>query len=183
MSQHCPLSAFHIWQKSLLSLPSHPILPPPGIYVEGCFFIIIVISHSKFSFCPDLYSKYLLTCPVAFYAHPCIPSRQLHLCCLMGCQKHNKAMTVHCIETLREKSIIKACLTSMYNIVRQQNALDAQEILYWDHLKGEIMDFLIFKIILGCLFLGFFKFFLFLLGFFLFCFVLHSCFLVLSSLF
>lgn len=132
MSQHCPLSAFHIWQKSLLSLPPHPILPPPGIYVEGCFFIIIVISHSTFSFCPDpdLYSKYLLICPVAFYAHPCIPSRQLHLCCLMGCQKHKKAMTVHCIETLREKSIIKACLTSIYNIARQQNALDAQEILH-----------------------------------------------------
>lgn len=36
----------------------------------------------------------------------------------------------------------------VYNIAGQQNALDEQEILYWIHLKGEILDFLIFKLIL-----------------------------------
>lgn len=35
----------------------------------------------------------------------------------------------------------------VYNSPEQQNDLNDQEILYWIHLTGEILDFLKFKVI------------------------------------
>lgn len=133
MSQHCPLLSTSGRNPSC---HSYPILFYDPLDLCGRLLF--------YHYCDQSYE--LLTLPrfllrilahlseVAFCAHPCISSRQLHFYCLMGCQKHNKATTVQCIETLREKSIIKACLTSMcmlmYNSPGQQNALDEQEILY-----------------------------------------------------
>ena len=47
-------------------------------------------------------------------------------------------MTAHCIETLRESSVIKTCFISMfvivYNIPEEQNDRNDQEILYYSLL-------------------------------------------------